>query len=70
MSLYNEIEFENEICEHLAANRWMYSSNDDGYDRARALFPEDVLAWVEATQTTKAGMRSSRTTARRPPTYC
>ena len=50
MSLHNEIEFENEICEHLAANGWMYSSNDDGYDRARALFPEDVLAWVQATQ--------------------
>ncbi len=22
MSLHNEIEFENEICEHLAANGW------------------------------------------------
>ena len=50
MSLHNEIEFENEICEHLAANDWRYSPNDDGYDRARALFPEDVLAWVQATQ--------------------
>lgn len=50
MSLHNEIEFENEICEHLAANGWLYSPNDDGYDRARALFPDDVLAWVQATQ--------------------
>ncbi len=50
MSLHNEIEFENEICEHLAANDWLYSANDDGYDRARALFPEDVLAWVQETQ--------------------
>ena len=50
MSLHNEIEFENEICEHLAANGWLYSPNDDGYDRALALFPDDVLAWVQETQ--------------------
>lgn len=50
MSLHNEVEFENEICEHLAANGWLYSPNDDGYDRARALFPDDVLAWVQAAQ--------------------
>jgi type I restriction enzyme, R subunit len=50
MSLHNEIELETEICEHLAANGWLYSPNDDGYDRARALFPDDVLAWVQTTQ--------------------
>jgi type I restriction enzyme R subunit len=50
MSLHNEVEFENEICEHLAASGWLYSPNDDGYDRARALFPDDVLAWVQTTQ--------------------
>lgn len=50
MSLHNEVELENEICGHLAANGWLCSPNDDGYDRARALFPVDVLAWVQATQ--------------------
>ncbi len=50
MVLHNEIEFENEICEQLAANGWLYSPNDGGYDRARALFPEDVLTWVQETQ--------------------
>lgn len=50
MGLHNEIEFENDICEHLTANGWIYSADDEGYDRARALFPEDVLAWVQATQ--------------------
>jgi len=50
MSLHNEVAFENEICEHLAASGWLYSPSDDGYDRARALFPDDVLAWVQATQ--------------------
>lgn len=50
MSLHKEVELEIEICEHLAAHGWLYSPTDDGYDRARALFPDDVLAWVQATQ--------------------
>ena len=53
MSLHTEINFESEICEHLAANGWLYSDGDAAkYDRAHALFPEDVLAWVQATQPT------------------
>lgn len=51
MSLHNEIEFENEICEHLAGNGWLYADADAAtYDRARAMFPADVLAWVQETQ--------------------
>ena len=50
MSLHNEIEYETEICAHLSGNGWLYSANDDGYDRARALFPDDVMAWVQETQ--------------------
>jgi type I restriction enzyme R subunit len=51
MSLHKEINFETEICEHLAQHGWLYAANDAaGYDRARALFPPDVLAWVQATQ--------------------
>ncbi len=51
MSLHQEIAFETEICDHLAAHGWLYSEGDAaGYDRARALFPADVLAWVQATQ--------------------
>jgi len=51
MSLHKEISFEHEICQHLAANGWLYAEGDAaGYDRARALFPADVLAWVQATQ--------------------
>ena len=51
MTLHKEIHFENEICDHLAANGWLYSQGDAAnYDRARALFPADVLAWVQATQ--------------------
>ena len=51
MSLHKEIEFENDICNHLAANGWMYAEGDaKGYDTPRALFPADVVAWVQATQ--------------------
>ena len=51
MSVHQEINFEIEICEHLATNGWLYDEGDAAkYDRARALFPEDVLAWVQATQ--------------------
>jgi type I restriction enzyme R subunit len=51
MSLHKEVNFETEICEHLAANGWLYVDGDAAkYDRARALFPEDLLAWVQPTQ--------------------
>ncbi|GAA1874733.1 type I restriction endonuclease subunit R [Paeniglutamicibacter psychrophenolicus] len=49
MALHNEIEFENEICEHLAAHGWLYSPTDESYDRERALFPEDVFGWLGDT---------------------
>ncbi|HEX8275684.1 MAG TPA: DEAD/DEAH box helicase family protein [Longimicrobiaceae bacterium] len=47
MSIHREIAFESEICAHLAGHGWLYAEGDAAkYDRARALFPEDVLAWV------------------------
>lgn len=52
MGDHNEVVFEKEICEHLAAHGWLYSTNDAGYDRERALFPEDLFAWLETTQPT------------------
>ena len=51
MSLHKEIHFETEICAHLAAHGWLYADGDAAaYDRARALLPSDVLAWVQETQ--------------------
>ena len=51
MSLHQEIKFEDEICEHLADNSWLYAEKDAAdYDRQLALFPADVLAWVQETQ--------------------
>jgi type I restriction enzyme R subunit len=55
MSIHKELSFELEICQHLASHGWLYAESGAegdaaGYDRARALFPADVLAWVQATQ--------------------
>ncbi|MDP2806237.1 MAG: DEAD/DEAH box helicase family protein [Gallionellaceae bacterium] len=51
MSLHKEISFENEICDYLAAHGWLYAEGDAKlYDRVRALFPADLLAWVQETQ--------------------
>jgi type I restriction enzyme, R subunit len=51
VSLHKEISFETEICQHLGAHGWLYAEGDAAaYDRARALFPVDVLAWAQATQ--------------------
>lgn len=51
MSLHKEIRFVDEICEHLGNHGWLYVPGDaQDYDRTRALFPADVVAWVQATQ--------------------
>ena len=51
MSLHKEISFETEICQYLSGHGWLYAEGDAaGYDRAQALFPADVVAWVQATQ--------------------
>ncbi len=50
MAIHNESEFERELCASLKQNGWLHSSNSTGYDKNLALFPEDVIAWLEATQ--------------------
>ncbi len=51
MNLHKEISFEDEICGYLAANDWLCVEGDAAlYDRARALFSPDLIAWVQATQ--------------------
>lgn len=51
MNIHREITFEDEICAHLSAHGWLY---DEGaatdFDRKRALYPPDLLAWVMETQ--------------------
>ena len=49
--LHQEVSFESDVCAVLAANGWLYQTGDaQTYDRARALFPTDLIAWVQATQ--------------------
>ncbi len=51
MSLHHEFNFEAEIAQHLGSHGWLYSEGDAAsYDRPRALFPADVLAWVLEAQ--------------------
>src|ERR1700674_1919780 len=51
MSLHKEISFETEICQHISTHGWLYAEGDAAeFDRARALFPADVVGWVQATQ--------------------
>jgi type I restriction enzyme R subunit len=51
MSVYKEISFETEVCDYLGQHGWLYEAGDAAkYDREKALFSPDVLAWVQATQ--------------------
>lgn len=50
MADYHEITLEQEIAQHLATHGWLYSPTDAGYDRERALFPEDIFGWLADTQ--------------------
>jgi type I restriction enzyme R subunit len=51
MTLHKEINFENDLCNHLSTNGWFYAEGDAAsYSRGHALFPADIIAWVQATQ--------------------
>jgi type I restriction enzyme R subunit len=51
MSIHKELSFEDEVCAHLGAHGWLYAPGDAAtYDRKRALFPADLVAWVQETQ--------------------
>ena len=51
MSHHKEVELENDICHHLAEHGWLHGQDDAArYDRQRALFADDLLAWVQQTQ--------------------
>lgn len=50
MPQHHESALETEISEHLAANGWLYSPDDAGYDKQLAVFPDDVFGWLADTQ--------------------
>ncbi|MDT3672346.1 MAG: type I restriction endonuclease [Aromatoleum sp.] len=50
-SLHTEKALEDEICADLAERGWRYDPTDASrYDRTLALFPDDVVGWIQATQ--------------------
>ena len=51
MSVYKEVSFETEVCDYLEQRGWLYEGGDAAkYERDKALFSPDVLAWVQETQ--------------------
>lgn len=52
MAQHNEVVFEEELCQALVANGWLYSQDDTGYDKERAIYPADVFGWLHDTQPT------------------
>src|SRR5690606_32096164 len=44
--------YEDEICDALYKSGWIYTAETEraGYDKTRALFVPDVLAWLQETQ--------------------
>jgi len=51
MTLHREIALEDSICSHLAQHGWLYDPDAArNHDRARALFPDDLIAWIKDTQ--------------------
>lgn len=57
MGIQHERAFEDEVCDALATRGWLVSQTDKEpgaeYDVARALVPDDVLAWLQETQPTE-----------------
>jgi hypothetical protein len=57
MSIHKEIHVEDEICADLAAAGWLYEAGDNArYDRTRALFLDDVVAWIQVQHKTKVAL--------------
>lgn len=48
-SPHKEIHFESDIIAHLTAHGWM-EGDPAKYDRELALYPEDVIGWIQDTQ--------------------
>ncbi len=47
-TIHKEVHLEDEICADLTAAGWLYDA--DRYDRAQALFVDDAVAWIKASQ--------------------
>lgn len=52
-NVHTERIFEDELCAHLGANSWSvrtHLKDATSYDRERAIFPDDLLGFVQSTQ--------------------
>ena len=48
MSIHLEKAFEDEICQHLGSNGWIYEHPvAQDYDREKAIYTPDLIAWVQ-----------------------
>ncbi len=51
MSIHLEVKFEDEICDNLSRNGWLYEKGSAAkYNRELALYPPDLIAWVKESQ--------------------
>lgn len=48
-STHLERPLQQDICAQLVAQGWAHSPNSAGYDAVRALYPADVLAWLQTS---------------------
>lgn len=46
---HQEKKLQQEIATYLSDHGWLHSPSSEGYDKERAIFPEDVLGWLEDT---------------------
>jgi len=52
MSIHLELAFEEELCDYLGSNGWLYEiGTAENYDRKLALYPPDLIAWLQESQT-------------------
>ena len=58
MSIHNERKYEDELVEHLTAHGWL-AGDPTRYNRALALYPDDVLGWLQESQPAMWAKRKS-----------
>ena len=52
MSVHLELAFEEELCDYLGSHGWLYEvGTAENYDRKLALYPPDLIAWLQESQT-------------------
>ena len=50
MTLQRDVHLEEELCTDLSAAGWLHDDDAGRYDRTQALFVDDAIAWIQASQ--------------------